>query len=331
MKVVLIGDVHLADRPPSSCTETYLEDLFNLLDQASAVAKAYEANAIVQAGDWFHIKMPSRNSHKLVIRSIEWASEAPCDVYVVPGNHDLSNDRLESLNEGQPLGAVIRSKSVKMLHGWADGPLSNQLYGLPWLQDWDAAEDVAEKSVEKGLEEWNKIYDGSVPALIVTHAPFYPPGKEPKYENAEVYYPEKFAVQMGGHGSTYYGHVHDPHGTYNVRGVRFCNNGALSRGSLTESHLTRQVGVTVWDTNSGDFEFVPLDARPADQVFRLQEIGEVKSAQAELDKFLESIGQTTVEITSIEAVLGHVSQLGLDKTVVKVIEELLSEASSSTM
>lgn len=329
MKFLLIGDVHLADRPPSSCTDEYLEDLFDLLDQASAVAKKNNCEGIIQAGDWFHIKMPSRNSYKLVIRSIDWASNAPCPVWVVPGNHDLSNDRLASLHEGQPLGAVIRSKSVRMLQGWAEGL---PIYGVPWLQDWDNPdESVQEAEVSKALAQWQDLYDGSVPALVITHAPFYPPGKEPKYENAEVYYPEKFALHMGRHGSVYYGHIHDPHGTYNVGGVRFCNNGALSRGSLTESHLTRQVGVTLWDSTTGEFEFIPLDAKPATQVFRLQEIGEVKTVQAELDSFLASIGQTTVEITSLEAVMDHVKTLGLGKDLEALVESLLSEAVCSTL
>jgi hypothetical protein len=202
---------------------------------------------------------------------------------------------------------------------------------VPWLQDWDNSdEDIRETEVSNSLTIWQDLYDGSVPALVVTHAPFYPPGKEPKYENAEFYPPEKFALHMGGHGSVYYGHIHDPHGVYIAGGVRFCNYGALSRGSLTESHLTRQVGVTLWDSVTGEFEFVPLDAKPASQVFRLKEIGEVKTAQAELDAFLESIGQTTVEVTSIEAVMDHVRELQLDKNLVSLVEKLLTEAQGGT-
>jgi hypothetical protein len=129
----------------------------------------------------------------------------------------------------------------------------------------------------------------------------------------------------------YYGHVHDPHGEYVVGGVRFCNNGALSRGSLTESNATREVGVTLWDSLSGNFEFVPLGAKPASQIYRLKEIGEAKSAQADLDAFLASIGQTTVEITSIEAVLDHIKSLGLGKGLEAVVEELLVDAGGGTV
>lgn len=327
-KVLLMGDWHLSDRPPSSCTEDYLEDLFDLGDQALEVAKERGVSAIVQAGDWFHVKMPSRNSHKLVIRSIEWAKQAPCPVFVVPGNHDMSNDRLESLNEGQPLGAVIRSEAVEMLQGWPKDrdPLELRIYGVPWLQDWDASPDVAEMAVKKALADYRDTAEDSVPFLVVTHAPFYPPGKEPTYENAEFFPPKKFALHMDGHGSVYYGHIHDPHGAYVEGGVRFANYGALSRGSLTESHLTRDVGVTLWDSVSGDFEFVKLAYRPASEVFRIKEVGEIKTAQAELNSFLAAIGQTTVEITSIEAVMNQIKAMNLGKDVEKIIEELLESA-----
>lgn len=320
MKVLLIGDVHLADRPPASCTESYTDDMFDLLYQALDIAKREHCGMIVQAGDWFHIKMPSRNSHNLVRRSIEFASE--CEnrnimLWIVPGNHDLSQDRLASLDEGQPLGVLYWSGVVGEMTGW-----HGQVYGVPWLQDWNAEDSVADQAVEEALKGWNERYDGSVPALIVTHAPFYPPGKELKFEN---YLASKFAERMGNHGQVYYGHVHEPHGEYVVNGVRFCNNGALSRGSLTEYNVSRQVGVTIWDSDTGRFEFIPLKAKPADEVFRIAEVTEKKTAQLKLDEFLASVGQTSIAITTTDAVLNHVKSLGLGKDIERIVEELLSD------
>jgi DNA repair exonuclease SbcCD nuclease subunit len=45
----------------------------------------------------FHIKTPTRNSHALVQRTGEVLTSAGLPVLIVPGNHDLSNDRLDSL------------------------------------------------------------------------------------------------------------------------------------------------------------------------------------------------------------------------------------------
>jgi hypothetical protein len=130
---------------------------------------------------------------------------------------------------------------------------------------------------------------------------------------------------MGGSGSVYYGHVHEPHGIYTVDGVTFCNPGAISRGSLHEHNLTRAVTCAIWDANTGQFSLVELPHKPADQVFRLAEVGEKKAVQARLDDFLSSIGRTRIEITSVESVMAYVRTLGLGADLEHLAEELLIE------
>jgi DNA repair exonuclease SbcCD nuclease subunit len=321
-KYLIINDVHLTNdnSHPSSCTASYTDDLFDLLYQANDVATDLNCLGIIQLGDLFHIKAPGRNSHQLIQRTLKWAASAPCPLWVVPGNHDLSNDRLESLDEGQPLGVLYASGIVLR----ADKYLAevNPIYGVPWQMYWDADHSVADQAVKSAL---SKFEAKDTPQLIVTHAPFFPPGSNPAYEH---YSTEKFAKYVNPDGKAsvqvIYGHIHDYHGEYVVNGVRFANYGALSRGSLTESNLTREVGVTIWDSVTGSFEFIPLEAKPADQVFRVKEIEEVKTTQLKLDEFLQSVGQTTIEVTSIESVMNKVRALKLGKDFERVIEELLT-------
>jgi DNA repair exonuclease SbcCD nuclease subunit len=333
-KYLIINDVHLTNENshPASCTATYTDDLFDLLEAANKVAEQRECSGIIQLGDLFHIKAPGRNSHQLIQRTLKWAASAPCPVWVVPGNHDLSNDRLESLDEGQPLGVLYDSGIV----GRAEGYLvqkspknefdssANRLpiYSVPWQTYWDAEHSVADRAVKRALEIFTPQ---DTPQLIVTHAPFFPPGVNPAYEH---YSTEKFAkfVNPDGRASVQviYGHIHDHHGEYVVNGVRFANYGALSRGSLTESNLTRKVGVTLWDSVTGKFEFYELQAKPADQVFRVKEIMEVKTTQLKLDEFLESVGQSSIEITTVESVMDKVRALKLGKEFEQIAEELLT-------
>jgi DNA repair exonuclease SbcCD nuclease subunit len=332
MKVLLINDVHLTNpnSHPSSCTPAYTDDIFDLLYQAIEVAKDRGCSLICQLGDLFHIKTPGRNSHQLVQRAITWAQDSPVPVWVVPGNHDLLNDRLESLNEGQPLGVLFSSGAVKNATGYLalqegrndDVDVEIPVYGIPWQQFWDAEQSVADRAVKEALVNF---YPEETPQLIVTHAPFFPPGVNPAYEH---YSTEKFSRYVNPSGKSnvqvIYGHIHDWHGEYVVNGVRFANYGALSRGSLTESNLTRPVGVTIWDSITGKFEFVELQAKPAEQVFRVKEITEVKTAQLQLDAFLASVGQSSIEITSTESVLDKVRSMNLGKDIERVIEELLT-------
>jgi DNA repair exonuclease SbcCD nuclease subunit len=323
LKVLLINDVHLTNdnRHPSSCTSSYTGDLFDLLYQANSIATQYEVSAVIQLGDLFHIKAPSSNSHELIQKTMKWANSVPCPVFVVPGNHDLSNDRLASLDEGQPLGVLYSAGVVNRAEGYLD---NFPVYGVPWQQHWDAEHSVADQAVTNALVDFKPK---DTPQLIVTHAPFFEPGKESPYES---YSTDKFSriLQRSGQSNLQvaYGHIHNCHGEYVVNGVRFCNYGALSRGSLTEDNMQRGIGVTIWDSITGRFEFVPLNAKPAEEVFRVVEVTEKRTSQAKLDDFLASVGQSSIEITSIESVMAKVRTMNLGKDVERVVEELLTLA-----
>jgi DNA repair exonuclease SbcCD nuclease subunit len=300
VKALLLGDVHATSHAPSSCTESYEDDLFDLIQQAAREWSPHCDVAVV-AGDVFHHKAPSRTPHKLVLRMIEALREFDCDVLVVPGNHDIQHDRLDSLFVSQPLGVVLQSGAAHLLAGWGS-PFP--LFGVPWQQHWT---DEAVRSVLEPYREMRQQAPDQ-PYLVVTHAPLYPPGQELPYEN---YPAAQFADAMGGRGQVFYGHVHEPHGAYEVGGVTFCNNGALSRGSLHEYNLERQVGITVWDSGTGGFDFVPLHARPASEVFRLEEKQQVTDMQGRLDEFLGQIAQTQLGVLSIETVSAHLQTLDL--------------------
>lgn len=305
MKVLLANDIHISDRPPSSCTESYADDLFALLWQTVGLVAMHRVSVVVWPGDVFHNKAPNRNSHRLVQRLIEVIQGYGVPVYIVPGNHDYSNDRPESIFETQPLGVLFRA-GARLLSGPC--PEYPQLYGVPWQQTWD------DEHVGLALRE----YEGR--GLVVTHAPLYPPGLELPYE----FYPsEKWAEIMGG-GYCWYGHVHEHHGVWRQGSVVFANFGALSRGSLHEHNLTREVSVGLWDSVSGKFDRIPLQAKPAEEVFRLREAREITDTRGKLDEFLMSVGNARLEVLSTETVLAHVRALQPGKAVEDEVEELLA-------
>ncbi len=317
---LIVNDIHLSDRPPSSCTDSYLDDLFDLLDQVTRIAEEKAASGVILAGDIFHHKVPSRTSHATVMRLIDWAKwtdTVQCSVYAVLGNHDLSHDRVKSIDETQPLGVALKSGAIHLLDGWIDN--GDRVYGVPWQMTFDDA------AVTAALDDYRSSHDfpRAEPALVVTHAPLYPPGQELPYE----YYPaERWAEAMNNTGTVHYGHVHSPHGVYAVDGVTFSNCGALSRGSLNENNLTRQVQIALWDGNSGLIEHITLKHRPAEDIFRLPEVTARKAAEVDLSTFLDSVGQTQIAITSTQSVIAHIESLGLDKSLTDVLVALLSEA-----
>jgi DNA repair exonuclease SbcCD nuclease subunit len=332
---LLLSDIHLCDKPPSSCTESYADDLFDLLEQTVKVARRRKAAAVVWAGDVFHIKTPSRTSHELVNRTKDLIDAYPCPVFIVPGNHDIRHDRLDSI-DSQPLGALFRRHAIR-LEGWGgyDAHTQYMIYGVPWLSGYgdygsyngDDSHPPIELNLAEALRGWRhqvlEAGTGSEHPLVVAHAPLYPPGQENQFE----YFPAaRWAEAMGGAGSVFYGHVHEPHGVYTAGGAVFCNNGALSRGSLHEYNLTRPVGCTLYDTVTGEFEFVPLAAKPAAEVFRLSEKQQVTDMQGRLDEFLASVGSTSLGAVSVESVIAHIKTLGLGRDAEELAAELVTEA-----
>jgi Icc-related predicted phosphoesterase len=331
MSYLCLGDIHATERPPSSCTETYLADLMDLLRQTARLARERQVKAVVWAGDVFHVKAASRNSHRLVQLFQQLIPEYGCPVYVVPGNHDLAYDRLDSLAETQPLGVLIRSGQLRMLNGWCrDG---YPLYGVPWQQKW--TDDAVRDALAGWREQVFEAGTGTSHPLVVTHAPLYPPGLELEFEN---YPAQKWAEAMGGTGACYYGHVHERHGIWRAAAswetettvengvVTFCNPGAISRGSLHEHNLSRVPACVIWDEEDGSFEEIPLDAKHPSQVFRLTEAQEVTDMRGRLDEFLESVGRSELEIMTTESVAAHLRGLALSELDLALALDLLAEA-----
>lgn len=319
-RILTIGDIHLADRPPSIRTETYTDDILAKLQAAVDLAAQHQCEAVVLAGDVFHLKTPTRNSHSLVQRTGEVLVSAKLPVLIVPGNHDLSNDRLDSLKK-QPLGTLAKMAGIELLIG--PHP-TLPLFGLPYLHDWsDLPRWMKEYQRWSGLK---KAEDMDFRPLMVTHAPIFPPGQEPPYEFIDA----ADWAEMMENGDCYYGHIHDPHGAYvpneAYKNVVLCNNGAISRGSLHEATLKREPKVTLWGDDEGPygpFTTLPLPFRPVEAVFRLREKEDVDEKTNRVEEFLNHVGTTKLDGLSIEEVHAQARVKGLSPRTVSLIEELL--------
>jgi DNA repair exonuclease SbcCD nuclease subunit len=320
-KILCLSDVHATARPPSSCTDAYWPDILSLLWQTVEIARLTDVSAVVWAGDILHHKAPSRTDHAVVMELIRVIAGYQRPLLITPGNHDMRHDRIDSIDATQPLG-VLYQAGAQRLEGWADGNLP--LYGVPWQQEW------REAGIAAALGDFReRVFSRT---LVVAHAPIYPPDRVPRHEGAEVTPAAWWSLAMEDvhpdmtHG-LFYGHIHEPHGTWVQDGVRFCNNGALSRGSLDEYNLHREVGCTLWDDGTGEFEFVPLKALPAEELFRLRERDRAVTAQAVLGDFLADVGTARFGVLSIEGVLARIEQTpGVGRDVAELAAELLAEA-----
>lgn len=322
-RVLLVGDIHVRDTSPSSRKEGYREDIIAKLEYVAMLEKKLQADAVIWAGDVFHFPIPSRTSHATVLRMLEVVKKFN-NVYVVPGNHDLLNDRLESITEKQPLGVLVHG-GLKILSGWDE---NLPIYGVPWQQDWiidGTAPARAFEAFRRGTEE------GRDPAnsLAVTHAPIYPPAEQQStiFELLPTSGEDSVAEAMGGQGSLYYGHIHEDHGVFEDGGVTYCNVGALSRGSLHEYNLERKIQIAIWDSERG---FIPyaIPHKEAADLFYVEEHDASVAEKKNLDAFLKDVGQTQIEISSVTSVQNYIQEItDVDEKVKKLAIDILTDVS----
>lgn len=325
-KILLVGDIHVSDKPPVSCTEAYTDDIIDMLKWIAGYAALNDITTVVWAGDVFDHKAPSKNSHALVLKMLGVVREYTdlnIDLQIVAGNHDVSNDRLDSIHEKQPLG-VLYAAGASELHGWHP---TLPLFGVGWQQHWERDLEVAFTSWR--LDPWR--FQGDTPitdrskALAVTHASIFPPkiAEGVPYEHLPA---ADVAKAMGNTGSLYYGHIHDYHGIFEVDGVTFANVGAISRGSLTESNASREIRVAVWE--DGIFSEVDVPHKPASEVYRLEAVMAERSAAKSLDNFLAHVGAATLEITTTASIIDHINTMvGVTPSVKSKAIKFLEDAS----
>lgn len=308
-RVILVGDIHVSDRPPANATESYTDDICAMLKWIAEYAADREAAAVIWAGDIFHHKAPGRNSHELVLKMISVVrahEQHGVPLWCVTGNHDVMHGRVEDVYARQPLGVLFEA-GLRELKGWHP---ELPVFGVPWRESWTEAGDPA-----LALAGWRGEVSEATPqrldppdltrALVVTHAPIYPPAVAEK-QLFDLVDTTDLANAMGNRGSLYYGHIHEYHGVFKVAGVTFANMGAISRGSLHEYNLERSIKVAEWDTDTGAFAEVDVPHKPAAEVFRLEEAIEAKESRLSLEEFLADVGTHTLDISSTGSVVEHI-------------------------
>lgn len=317
MKILIVGDIHYNDRPPSARTDSYPQDILDKLTFTVEAAHEQEVDAVVWVGDVFHSKAPSKTSHWAVqrIAEIGLAYEKPW--LIVPGNHDITHDRLDSLPK-QPLGTLYKLGATKLVGQMVDLPL----FGVPYLHDWGLLRQLLERRSTGPL--------GTPGSLVVAHAPIMPPGVTVPYEFIDA----RDWTEIQGGGYCYYGHIHDNHGTYEAHShgselmsVTFCNHGALSRGSLHETDLARKPALTTWDSETGLFLRTEVPHKPPEEAYTLEEVHRKEEKKLSLEEFLGSVEATELDQLSVEAAIEQIRSMNLDPTIRELAVELLEHVS----
>ena len=319
MKLGIIGDVHLSVTPPGRRSETYLADVQAKLEQI--VSDGADIEAWLLIGDLYHQKRADRIPHWLVAWTWEWLSRLTAPVpdpelphvrqsartaFVVPGNHDLPDGSIESL-ERAPLAVLEHHPEVTVCRGVYDS-----LGADPWTGQryHPSAAPLARQQHAMAVPGVGEVCDAKVPAdslfgwpvdWVWAHAPVdFQKRPWPTYD----------AETLPLHADTrgiIYGHQHDKAGARRRGdGKLVIATGAISRGSITEAdHAPAWL---VLDTETEDVEVRALAHRPKAEAFRWADKATEVARDETMAAFTAALGAETLVGFSREGLVESIRQ-----------------------
>ena len=314
MRAIIVGDVHIADRPPSARKDGYREDILEKLEWVVDYSNDNDSDVLLLLGDLFHVPRPDRNSHGLVQSTAAVLGRSNAPVRIVPGNHDLVNTVLTSLPT-QPLGTLCLHPNIDLLIG-PDPEFP--MFGVPFV-------DPTPENLDYWAEKYHADGGPDKYPTVPTHQGIFPLAETPIYEFvAAEEWSSNFEAKF-----TPYGHIHSRMNAgafYEIGGTWFCNNGAISRGSLHDETIHRELAITEFDDSDADTPYtsVPIPFKPPEEVFDLDSVFLQKERKAQVADFLESLGSTELTYLTAESLIAQARSIkGLTKKAVDELEDII--------
>lgn len=266
-KFLVVNDPHVSDKSPIGRTETYADDIFAKLEECWDIARRTKCDFIVMTGDIFHRFRGPIIAYATTIRLLALFKEAPCPVYALAGNHDVTMAGVDSV-WSMPFGVLARADSFTWLSEATVvlGQPTGQVMLVP--RNWEPSIDRLAHSfkLKKSEVELKEHYPGCRYTVMVAHASIEAPGGTRifPYHDADKLPTEAVDVLLAGH-------LHEDLGIHKLKsGCWFANIGSLARVSRTKHDLARTPEVLVVTLDGGEIEFErhPLTStRPAEDVF----------------------------------------------------------------
>ena len=330
MKFIFATDFHLKDTNPVSRIDDYKESIFEKMYQVSNLANKLGAYTII-GGDVFTIKDSVRVSHGLARRVTAWMQEFNNPPYLLIGNHDINYDNLETVKH-QPIGQVIQSGSVYWsgsvsLKGKAglmsspkegfildDGKIKVRLLLRDYQNPFKVSKDYF------NIEESDCDY-----TIMATHFNFTVNSDYFYSEPAIPYsnfYDKKLDVLFNGHL-----HNMGSDSIFRRDNQYFLNPGALSRGSISEDDVSRNPAVSFVsiDSDGIDVKNVLLRAKPAEEVFCIEDRNKYEDNKIKISEFISSLaGLSNDGEDSFDDILGRME---LKKDILDEVNSYLVKAS----
>lgn len=317
-KFLVVNDPHNSDRAPMGRTETYQDDIILKQEEAWEIAGRTDCRFILMTGDIFHRFRGPQISDALKVRLLALYQDAPCPIFAVAGNHDLSSAGVASLWE-RPFGVLAKGKALNWL---SEATMVEDVLLIP--RNWEPTIDSLPTTFKLDKAEARLAHeareDDGFFVVMAAHASVLPPGQDAIYphHNADKLPTDMLDVLICGH-------IHEDLGIHQLpSGCWYANIGSLARVERSKHNLERtpEVLTVVLEGDAVEFERHALgSARPAKDVFFEKEVVTVR----EIGDFAEALSSALeLEETPLEELLVEYTE-GQPEAVVGRLRQYLTE------
>jgi len=318
MKFVFRTDVHVSDRSPVSWKGDYPAEIWSNLVQVGELAREHGAVAVLDGGDYFHVKAATRNPHSLVEKTARIHAEYPCPTYSIEGNHDIAYNNLDSVGR-QPIGVLYATGVFKHLREEvfeADG-FRVRVVGMPYSPFRTLADLQAIRK---------KPGDTHLIVLVHQLAGADPPASVEDFFNEPVFRYEDLLME-GGPDCWAFGHWHKDQGIVELDGVQFVNQGALSRGSLVRENIERTPKAALLEVTLEGVLVRPLPMKvaPPEEVYDFERKDRAEREAVEIDLFIAKL-QANANFSPEESIEANLAALDFSVDVRDLALEYLERA-----
>ena len=233
IKLLWRTDVHLSDKTPKRRNGNWTTDVLNKLRWVGELANEINVEGVLDGGDFFDVKSPTKNSHSLVRETCEVHRKYMCPIYSLVGNHDVKYGNISYLNE-QPL-SVLFSAGIFTQFGddkeiiIEKNGIKVRIIGVPY------------HGVEYDFKRLSELTKKDEDFLIVACHLLARKGKTGSMFEGEDIVGYDFLNTITDVDCWCFGHWHKDQGiTLLKNGSKVVNVGSLTRGSLHLDDLDRE-------------------------------------------------------------------------------------------
>jgi hypothetical protein len=297
VRLVGVFDPHLTPNSPASFKGDYYELAKETLRQVFRFCEANEVDAIIWAGDIFHLKAVQRNPLWFineVLALIQEPMRKGTANLGIAGNHDFKFGTLENL-KGQPLENLIQAGAYQLLD-----------HEETVFKAKDFSVRVAGGSYHHGLADHVRAKTKKGADFLIAIGHFWFGTETGELFGERIYSPDW--LQHSEVDAFLVGHHHEDQGVRNINGKWYDSHGAISRTGSHANDLTRRPAASFIEVRATGIQIKLLRPKvpDANAIIDLETRAALQTEKKEMEEFLANLRETQLTAVDPKTMLDEV-------------------------